>query len=151
MAEAPEVAASYLDLLFRAALFCAPALFGSRQVVHSALQLLVRHPDTGRKSHVDMTALLSSAKEAQLRPNWTRMPPCASGAHSADQRKVTWLTLLKRPAQPKAAETPTSLRRRVSVSFRPTELFQMPVRLQLQTQVGAGAGAPRRRKSAVLA
>ena len=69
-----------------------------------ALQLLVRHPDTGRKSHVDMTALLSSAKEAQLRPNWTRMPPCASGAHSADQRKVTWLTLLKRPAQPKAAE-----------------------------------------------
>ena len=46
LAEASELGARYLDLLYRAALFCSPALFGSPQVVAaSALAGYIAAPE----------------------------------------------------------------------------------------------------------
>ena len=73
VAEAPQVTAAFLDLLFRACLFCSPALFGSPQVLHGALQLLVhsirQQSRDLLRSACSLLARLSSGSAAELAPH----------------------------------------------------------------------------------
>ena len=78
LAEAPELVASYLDLLYRCAIFCPTTLFSVPQVVHAALELLVHslRQQAGRAPRPRRAFALTSPSP---RPH---LPPSCSPAHT---------------------------------------------------------------------